>query len=68
MKFTHSRGAGTYSLARMMCCLAFSTGCQTAATCYEDGGVVFCNGLARPTGSGAGTGGETGNVGFLLMR
>lgn len=38
-----------------ICCLAFLAGCQTAPTCFEDGGVTICNGLPRPSGTGAGT-------------
>lgn len=38
-----------------VCCLTLVAGCQNAATCYTDGGVVFCNDLPRPTGSGTGT-------------
>jgi hypothetical protein len=38
-----------------LCCLAFLAGCQTAPDCTQDGGVTICDGLPRPSGTGAGT-------------
>lgn len=52
MRFGDEKGLASLCSA---CCLALLAGCQNAPDCTEDGVVAICNGLPRPSGSGAGT-------------
>lgn len=53
MKFNFAHSQREFLAA--LSCLTLLAACQNAATCYQNGGVVICNGLPRPTGSGVGT-------------